>query len=143
MPTDRPGHPHANSAFARYLNRRIEELRGLKTQREIAAEAGYARPNILSMLKSGETAVALARIPALAKALDADPGHLFRLAMVDQAPELAAVIDEVFGKLMATKNEAAIFLTKWRAATDDADPAPNAQIDVAVDQMLAAALRSA
>ena len=77
MSTEHPGHPYANSAVATYLSRRIDELRGVKTQREIAAEAGFAKPNIISMMKVGETKLALDRIPALAKALDADAGHLF------------------------------------------------------------------
>ena len=137
MPNVRPGHPHAQSAVARYLDRRIAELRGFKTQREVAAEAGYERPNILSMFKTGETPLPLAKIPALAKALEADPAHLFRLAMTDQWPELAPVVGEIFGRQMASKNEHAIFLNKWRVATGDMDPAPNAQIDAAVDRMLA------
>src|SRR5947199_7674308 len=135
MSTDRPGHPHANSAIARYLEKRIDELRGVKTQREIAAEAGFKRPNYLSMLKTGETQAPLAKIPALARALECDPAHLFRLAMMDQWPELRATIDAVFGRQMSSANEAAIFLDKWRAATANADPAPNAQIEAAVNAM--------
>jgi hypothetical protein len=136
MVIERPGHPHAQSAIARYLDHRIEELRGFKTQREIAAEAGYRRPNILSMLKSGETKTPLDRIPALAKALEADPAHMFRLGLIDLWPDLAALIEEIFGRQMASANEAAIFLVKWRAATADTDPAPNARIEAAVDEML-------
>jgi transcriptional regulator with XRE-family HTH domain len=138
MVTERPGHPHAQSAIARFLDQRIEELRGRRTQREIAAEAGYTRPNILSMLKSGETKVPLDKIPALAKALEADPAHLFRLGMADRWPELASIIDGIFGKQMASANEVAILLTKWRTATSNTDPAPSSQIDAAVDEMLAA-----
>ena len=140
MTSNRPGHPHANSALARYLDKRIDELRGFKTQREIAAEIGYKRPNIVSMLKTGETKVPLDKLPAFARALEADPVHLFRLGMIDLWPELAAVIDDIFGRQMATKNEVAIFLAKWRAATVDMDPAPNARIEAAVDEMLKNAL---
>lgn len=137
MSTERPGHPYANSAVATYLARRIDELRGVRTQREIAAEAGFAKPNIISMLKVGETKLALDRIPALAKALDADAGHLYRLSMQDQWPELRSTISEIFGRRMASANEEAIFLTKWRAFSSDLDPAPNARIDAAVDAMIA------
>lgn len=137
MPADRPGLAFAHNALARYLDKRIAELRGVRTQREIAAEAGFARPNIISMFKSGESKVPLDRIPALARALDADPAHLFRLAAIDVWPELAPVVDEVFGRQLASKHEAAIFLTKWRKATGNMDPAPNAQIEAAVDAMLA------
>jgi hypothetical protein len=136
MPTERPGHPHENSALASFITRRIDELRGVKTQREIAAEAGFNRPNIISMFKSGETQVPLDRIPAFAKALEADPAHIFRLAMQDYWPELRAVVDGIFGRNMASANEIEIFLTKWRAATRDADPAPNARIVAAVDTLM-------
>jgi hypothetical protein len=136
MLTDRPGHPHENSALARFITQRLDELRGVKTQREIAAEAGFKRPNIISMFKTGETQLPLERIPAFAKALEADPAHVFRLAMQDYWPELRAVVDGIFGRNMASANEIEIFLTKWRAATRDADPAPNARIVAAVDTLM-------
>ena len=136
MPVERPGHPHENSALARFITQRIDELRGVKTQREIAAEAGFKRPNIISMFKTGETQLPLERIPAFARALEADPAHIFRLAMQDYWPELRAVIDVIFGRGMATTNETTILLTPWRLATADADPAPNAQIKAAVAEMI-------
>jgi len=137
MSTEHPGRPYAKSAVAAYLSRRIDELRGVKTQREIAAEAGFTKPNVVSMLKTGETKLPIDRIPALARALDADPAHLFRLALQDYWPELRSRVSEIFGRRMATANEEAIFLTKWRTFTSDLDPAPNARIDSAVDAMIA------
>jgi transcriptional regulator with XRE-family HTH domain len=133
----RPGLPYANTAVAVFIDKRIDELRGVKTQRELAAEAGFVRPNILSMFKRGETKVPLDRVAALAKALDTDPAHLFRLAAESQWPELTPVISQIFGGQLASINEAAVFLDKWRAATGGMDPAPNAQINAAVDRMLA------
>jgi HAMP domain-containing protein len=130
--------PYANSALAGYLTKRISELRHIKTQREIALAAGFARANIISMFKAGETKVPLDRIVPLARALDADPAHLLRLAMIDQLPELAKVIDDVFGRQMASQNEVDILLSKWRAATSNMNPTPSAQIDAAVDAMLTA-----
>lgn len=138
MTIDRPGHPHASSALARFLDRRIGEFRGLKTQREIAAAAGFNKPNIISMLKTGETQLPLERVLALARALDVDPVHLLRLAMTDRSPELGAIFDEITGRRLASVNEETILLTKWRLATNDNDPAPNPQIEAAVDAMLAA-----
>jgi transcriptional regulator with XRE-family HTH domain len=137
MTTERPGHPHANSALARFLERRIDELRGLKSQREIATAAGFKRPNVLSMFKTGETLVPVDRIPALAKALNVDAVHLLRLRFQDPSSELGPVIAEITGRHMATANERAILLDKWRAASRNADPAPNARINAAVDRMLA------
>ena len=84
--------PLANTAIARFLDRRIDELKGAKTQREIAAEAGYEKPNIISMFKYGEAKVPLDKIPALAKALEIDPAHLFRLALEQYWPALGETI---------------------------------------------------
>ncbi len=47
------------------------------------------------------------------------------------------MIEEVFGRQLATKNEAEIFLKKWRIATGDADPVADAKIEAAVDEMFA------
>ena len=94
------------------------------------------------MLKTGETKVPLEKLPAFARALEADPAHLFRLGMIDLWPELAALIDDIFGRQMATKNEVVIFLGKWRKATGDMDPAPNARFEAAVDEMVGEMLKS-
>jgi len=69
------------SACSEFIRKRINELRGIKSQREIAAEAGYPKPNILSMIKHGETKLPLERVPAIAKALDCDVALLFSLAL--------------------------------------------------------------
>jgi transcriptional regulator with XRE-family HTH domain len=125
--------PFADTAIARYLCKKIDEKRGVKTQREIAAEIGYDKPNLISMFKRGETKVPLEKIPALAKALGADPGHLFRLALAQYWPGAEAVIERIFG-CIATRNEERILLRKWRAATDGLDPPPNPDFEAAVDK---------
>ena len=58
-----------------------------KTQREIAQECGFEKPNIITMFKQGATKIPLNRIGALAKAIDVDPAHLLRLAMKEYMPE--------------------------------------------------------
>ena len=88
----KPGMPFANSAIAKYLDRHIDTLKGVKTQREIAAEIGYEKPNMISMFKRGEVRVPLDKIPLLAKAIDADPAHLFRLALEQYWPGLGETI---------------------------------------------------
>ena len=133
--SSKPGLPAATSSVAIYIRKQIDALKGVKTQREIAAEIGYDKPNILSMMKQGETKVPLDKIPLLAKALNVDPAHLFRLALEQYWPGLGSTITQIFGQL-ASKHEEEIFLTKWRIATGNMDPAPNAKIDAAVDRML-------
>jgi hypothetical protein len=71
--------PYASSRLARFIDQRIGELSG-KTQSEIAREAGFESVNFLTMLKTGAAKLAIDRVPALAKALEADTAHVLRLA---------------------------------------------------------------
>ena len=66
-----------------------------KTQREIARDAGFPAPNVLSMMKSGECKVPISRIPALAKTLDVDCEQFVKIAMREYHPEIWIVIEEV------------------------------------------------
>lgn len=113
--TNRPGMPFAQSSIAKYLDKQIEALKGVKTQRQIAAEIGYEKPNMISMFKRGEVRVPLDKIPALAKALEVDPGHLFRLALEQYWPGLRETIQAIFGRVV-TANEEEILIKPWRAA---------------------------
>ena len=47
------------------------------TQREVARACGFLRPNIVSMIQSGETRLPLERLGAMARVLDVDPAALF------------------------------------------------------------------
>ena len=136
MPTkSKPGRPFAGSLIANYLEKQIEALKGVKSQREIAREIGYESSNLISMFKRGEARVPLDKIPLLAKALFVDPGHLFRLALQQYWPDKGDVIATIFGNL-ATENEKAILLTKWRSATGNTDPRSHARIEAVVDRMI-------
>jgi transcriptional regulator with XRE-family HTH domain len=127
--------PFAESSVARYLDKQIEALKGTKTQREIAAEIGYEKANMISMFKRGEVRVPLDKIPLLAKALHVDPGHLFRLALEQYWPSLGETIVSVFGRTV-TANEEEILIKPWREATKKQDPGSNHQIKEAVERML-------
>lgn len=78
-------------SVASYLTNEIRKSR--KTQKEIAREAGFPTPNILSMIKSGETKMPLARVPALSEALDVPPQEMLRRCLAEYDPELLRVID--------------------------------------------------
>jgi transcriptional regulator with XRE-family HTH domain len=134
--TAKPGMPFASSSIAKYVDKQIDALKGVKTQREIAAEIGYDKPNMISMFKRGEVKVPFEKIPALAKALHVDPAHLFRLALEQYWPGLGVTIDAIFGRI-ATANEEEILLKKWRAATDNSDPTISPAIERVVDRMIA------
>lgn len=131
----KPGMPFASSAIAKFLDKQIDSLKGVKTQRQIAAEIGYDKPNMISMFKRGETKVPLDKIPQLAKALGVDAGHLFRLALEQYWPEHGKTILGIFG-CIATENEEAILLKKWREASRNMDPAPSRRIEAVVDSMI-------
>jgi transcriptional regulator with XRE-family HTH domain len=132
----KPGMPFAESSVARYLDKQIEVLKGVKTQREIAAESGYENANMISMFKRGEVRVPLDKIPLLAKSLHVDPGHLFRLALEQYWPSLGGTIVEIFGRVV-TANEEEILIKPWREATRNRDPESNIRIKEAVERILA------
>jgi transcriptional regulator with XRE-family HTH domain len=137
--TAKPGMPFASPSIVKYLDKQIDALKGVKTQREIAAEIGYGQPNMISMFKRGEVKVPLDKIPALAKAIGADPGHLFRPALEQYWPGLGATVVEIFGRVV-TANEEEILIKPWREATRDTDPAPNDRIKEGVERGIELAL---
>lgn len=109
------------SRLARLINDRIEELKGVKSQKDIARSVGFRTANIITMLKLGETKLALDRVPAMAKALEVDPRHMMRLAMEQfYSPQMTRTL---FGFLESsvTENEMELVLAV-RAATDNTDP---------------------
>lgn len=113
--------PHAESRLAKFVTKRILELAPRKSQMDIAAEAGFRSLNMLSMVKSGASKLALDRVPALAAALETDPKHLFLIALDQHGLETTRVtVTEIFGTIV-TKNEAA-WLAAIREASDHSDP---------------------
>ena len=114
-------HPHADTRLAKFIAKRIGDLRGTKTQAEIAAQAGFPNANYLSMLKSGSSKLAIDRVPDLARALEADPAYVLRLTLEQQlGPVAARAIDEILGSPIS-KNERA-WIAELRDASDDNDP---------------------
>ena len=63
-----------------------------KTLREIAADMGLERGNVISMLKSGEMRMPIERIPAFAAATGIDALALTRVAMSEYMPETWSVL---------------------------------------------------
>ena len=94
--------PHADTRLALYIQKRLLELRAKKSQIEIANEAGFNNPNILSMLKNGASKLPLDRVAALAKALECDPPFLFKLAVEQLGGDTAAhANEEIFGVVVS------------------------------------------
>jgi hypothetical protein len=116
--------PYADTSLGKFWTKQIAALSIIKSQREIAAEVGYERPNIISMIKKGDTALPLDKVPAFARALDVDPKHLFRLTLEQNHPEIARVAHEIFGNVVSD-NEMAL-VRMFREVTGDRDPKPEA-----------------
>ena len=66
----RAGQPYADTRLAAFLEKRILELKSKKSQQQIATEAGFVQPNMLSMFKNRSNKLPLDRVAGLAKALD-------------------------------------------------------------------------
>lgn len=104
-----------NSKVTLYLERILDLSE--KTQREIALEVGYSRPNIISMMKQGITKIPIEKIPALAKACGVEPQHFLRLAMQEYMPDTWAVISK-YGGEMLTDDERAV-LQAYRESKEE------------------------
>jgi hypothetical protein len=114
--------PYANTRLTEFINRRVLELRPKKAQIEIATEAGFVHPNMMSLIKSGASKVPLDRVPALARALEADPKLLFLMALEQAGGEtMRLAAEEIFGTIVS-RNEVA-WLEEIRDASGHTDPA--------------------
>lgn len=126
----KPGMPYADSRIAKYLSKQIDTLAGRKSQREIAQEIGYDKPNMISMFKRGECKIPLDKVPALAKSVEADPAFLFRLAMEQFWPDGNNPINTIFGTVL-TRNETEIIL-HVRKESGETDPALTPELAQAI-----------
>ncbi|WP_332307241.1 helix-turn-helix transcriptional regulator [Tritonibacter horizontis] len=97
------------------------ELKPRKSQAEIAADAGFTNPNVVSMIKSGASKLPLDRVPSMAKALECDPAYLLRLAMEQTVGDTAAqAILDILGTPVS-ENETG-WLVAIRDASGNTDP---------------------
>lgn len=95
---------------AEYLSQAIE-ISG-KTQLEIAREVGYSRPNVLSMMKQGQTKVPIDKVPGLAEACGVDPASFLRLVLREYMPETYKVISKHLGPVL--DDEEMVLLNAYR-----------------------------
>ena len=119
------------SRVAKLVEDRICELRGVKSQRDIADIVGYKNQNMITMIKLGDAKLALDRVPLMAKALDVDATYLFRLAMEQfYTPEVTNDLLGIIGGSVS-QNEAAI-LAVIRETSQNSDPVPTAALKVKI-----------
>ena len=96
------GKPYAGTRLAKFLEKRILELRSKKTQSQIAVEAGFSQANMLAMIKTGANKLPLDRVPGLAKALETDPKLLFMMAVEQLGEDTTALaIRKIFGTIVS------------------------------------------
>ncbi|HCP82021.1 MAG TPA: transcriptional regulator [Octadecabacter sp.] len=113
--------PHADTRLALYVERRVLELKPKKSQLQIASEAGFPNPNMVTMIKNGTSKLALDRVPSMARALECDPAYLMRLSLEQAVGDTAAqAIAEIYGTPI-TVNEVG-WLAEIRDASSNTDP---------------------
>lgn len=114
-------------SVAEYLTQQIN-ICG-KSQKEIADEVGYEKPNVITMFKQGKTKLPINKVGAFAKALGIDPLHLLRIAMSEYTRETWDVIEELIGKSLVTQDELAV-LEIIRTIGEGQPIAPRTAIEV-------------
>src|SRR5690606_27139698 len=123
-----PGRPRTPSASAvptplsRYLDANWSKT-GL-TNDAAAARFGFVAANLISMWRTGRSAVPLAHLPTLAEILTVDVIQLFVLWLKQlrlREPSVPASLVELLEQRLVTANEAEI-IRAVRNATKHADP---------------------
>lgn len=85
-----------------------------KSQKQIATEVGFPKPNMITMLKKGESKVPMAKIPSIAEALGIDKLHFYRMVMEEYEPGIWNLLQEsILKQPIITDNELSI-LTLFR-----------------------------
>jgi len=113
--------PFAGTRLASYLTKRILELRPTKTQAEIATQAGFVNPNMIAMIKAGSNRLPIDRVPALARALEADPAYVLLLALEQMVGSTEAQAIVSILSTAVTNNEMA-WVEAIREASGMTDP---------------------
>lgn len=104
-----------------------------KSQRDIAQEAGFERPNVISMMKAGDMKVPIERAPALARACGADPAAFTRLVMAEYSPAVLETLDMELGIPLAEHGPEASLVAEpdiSTASRDDVLADPTVQFTV-------------
>jgi len=94
---------HERHTVAQYLTLHINNSE--KTQRQIAQEIGYTKPNIITMFKQGLTKLPLEKIGPLAKALEIAPDDLFFKVMSEYMPDTFEALSPFLCGQMLSKDE--------------------------------------
>lgn len=91
---DKVGKPFANNKLTKWLDAALDA--SPKTAAEIAENIGYKFPNMISMIRSGATALPWDKIIPLARELEFDPRALMVLWFEQHHPDRLSDIRKIF-----------------------------------------------
>ena len=103
------------SLVALMISAAIERLAPRYTQRELAKKMGFLRPNMLSMMRTGNAQVPFTKIPVIAEVLGIDPALLLRTHLRETWPEFGDVVFEIFGGILTEAEQVSMAETKCAA----------------------------
>lgn len=105
------------------------------SQKEIAEAVGYNNQNMITMIKQGDAKLALDRVPAMAKILQVDPKHLFRLALEQSYPPAAVATLMTMLDASITTNEMKV-VEIFREKTGNTDPEITPELQARIEDAL-------
>lgn len=95
---------------AAFIRQRIPQVG--KTQFQIAREAGFDHPNIITMIKQGKTRLPLAKVGRMANALETDPVFLMKLCLCTYHHDTWQYVEPMFSSMLTGDEE--MMLHNWR-----------------------------
>lgn len=104
-----------------YLSRRMDEREDL-TNVEVARRLGYAKPNVIAMMRSGSMKVPLSKVKTLAKLLELDAVGLLQRVLMEYDPALWETLEDLLEGKVITQNELNL-VQALRSLTRGLDPA--------------------
>jgi len=111
--------PATKITVAEFITKKINESG--RAQKAIAEELGYEHPNVISMIKSGNTKLPLDKVGKMAAALHVEPIQLLRLALDEYHPGLYATIETCLANPLLSKGELQL-IQSIRRVLNDVDP---------------------
>lgn len=124
---------YAGTKLCSFVARHIDMSE--KSQKEIAEAIGYDKPNMLSMVKRGDTRLPIDKVIPLAKALGVDPAGLLVLTLGQYYPDEESELASLFATA-TTRNERVI-LQKIRNVTNGSDPEMTPTIERKLEETFA------
>lgn len=117
--------PFGNTKMTNFLAASFAALPPSRTMARIASEIGLLSAGTVRLFVEGKARLPIDKVPALAKAIGADPALLFSLAVDQYWPDQSEFLRQVLG-LGVSANEFAL-ISELRKLTNHNDPAFNSE----------------